>query len=212
MSERTIADLCRRSHEMSRSKGWYDGHEKDQRSIALITLLIQSELSEALEEWRSNRRFDEVYYTYKHDGTVIEVPHGGLKDDAPVEKYKPEGIGVELADVVIRAAQRSGSDAFDLQGAVADFRDRLNGKFTADFEEMLATEMGNLSMAYLVTTPYGGDLFKGKFSVEPLTWVALAVAGVWSFCDQVGVDLWSCIELKERYNATRSHRHGNKKA
>jgi hypothetical protein len=225
MPDRTIASLCQRSHEMSRSKGWYNGEEKDQRPIRLITLLMQSELIEALEEWRSNKRLDEVYFSAVHNNGATTMTyeqyvaalaeaeqHPAASAEDIIRDFKPEGIGIEAADMVIRAAQRCGSEGFDLQAAVADFRQRLSGKFTADFEEMLATEMANLSMAYLVTTPYGASLFKEVLGVEPLTWVSLAVAGVWDFCDQIGTDLWTCIELKERFNATRPHRHGNKKA
>jgi len=63
MPERTIESLCQRSHELSRSKGWYNGEEKDPRPIKLITLLMQSELIEALEEWRNNHKLDEVYFS-----------------------------------------------------------------------------------------------------------------------------------------------------
>lgn len=212
MSERTIADLCRRSHEMSRSKGWYDGHETDQRSVALVTVLMQSELIEALEEWRSNRRFDEVYYTYKHDGTVIEVPHGSLKDDAPVEKYKPEGIGVELADVIIRICQRCGSDEIPLE-AIINVSIPSDVKWTEDFETLLATCMADISISYLLETTAGKEMVKrAGFPTKPEFYWGMTVAGLFAWAEKNKLDLWSAIELKEAYNATRPHRHGGKKA
>lgn len=215
MTERTITSLCQRSHEISRSKGWYDGQEKDPRSIRLITLLMQSELIEALEEWRSNHKFDEIYYSYEEGGISMKLPPGHmLKDDAPVAKYKPEGILVELADFVIRVAQRAGSDGVNLERMTADASAAFQGAFSADLEEMLATEMANTSMAYVCTTP-GGDAMLHKAQMQfrdSWSWLALAVAGVWSFCNQNKLDLWSAIELKERFNSTRPQRHGGKKA
>lgn len=209
MSTRTIEDLCRRSHEMSRSKGWYDGHEKDQRPISLITLLAQSELIEALEEYRANRKLDEIYYSSK--GSAIQ-PEGEPKGDE-IAEWKPEGILVELADCIIRICQRAGSDEFNLHDAVGYALDKYNGSFSGDLETMLATEMANLSMAYLCTTGGGVNLIAGCpwLPADPLEYFALAVAGVFAFCDQNGLDLWGAIELKERFNATRGHKHDGKK-
>ena len=208
MSNRTIADLCKRSHEMSRSKGWYNGEEKDPRSIATITLLMQSELIEALEEYRANRKLDEIYFSGPN-GT--EVPYGRLKVEAPVEKYKPEGILIELADLVIRVCQRCGSDASPLE-AMINTQIPPHVKFTDDFETMLATCMADISMSYLVTLPAGQDMVKpAGFPILPESYWALTVAGVFAWAEQNNLDLWKAIEMKEGYNATREFRHGGKK-
>ena len=209
MSTRTIEDLCRRSHEMSRSKGWYDGHEKDQRPISLITLLAQSELIEALEEYRANRKLDEIYYSAK--GSAIQ-PEGEPKGDE-IAEWKPEGILVELADCIIRLCQRAGSEEVDMQAKVAEYEERLLGTFTSDLETMLATEMANLSFAYLITTPGGQMLLdEGHYlPYTPMDFFAASIVGIWAFCNQNALDLWGAIEVKEAFNATRSHKHGGKK-
>jgi hypothetical protein len=212
MTERSIASLCKRSHEMSRSKGWYNGEEKDPRPMSLITLLMQSEISEALEEWRSNHKFDEIYFSYNDAYGPRTIPAGALKDDAPVGKYKPEGILVELADFVIRVAQRCGSDETPLE-AIMSVSLPASVQFTDDFETMLATTMADISMSYLVTTPGGKAMATaGGLPTKPEFFWAAAVAGVFSWAEQNHLDLWSSIELKEQYNSTRPHRHGNKKA
>jgi NTP pyrophosphatase (non-canonical NTP hydrolase) len=57
------------------------GFQDEPRNPAEAIALMHSELSEALEEWRTGQPLDHVYY----------------RDDG-----KPEGFGVELADCLIR--------------------------------------------------------------------------------------------------------------
>lgn len=73
----TITELCKKSHEMSVSKGWYDSGD---RNIGELLMLTVSELSEALEELRSGHTPKEVY----------------------VKDGKPEGFSIEIADAFIR--------------------------------------------------------------------------------------------------------------
>lgn len=70
-----IAQACYRT---SAEHGFHDEPRNVGETIALIT----SELSEALEEWRTGNPLDHTYYR-EGDG-------------------KPEGFGFELADAVIR--------------------------------------------------------------------------------------------------------------
>jgi NTP pyrophosphatase (non-canonical NTP hydrolase) len=59
--------------------------------------LVHSEVSEAVEEWRNGNDFTEVYYG---------------------EGEKPEGIPIELADVLIRVFDTAGRYGIDLDSAV----------------------------------------------------------------------------------------------
>ena len=82
--------LVKTSYKIAVEKGW---HDKD-RSLSAITLLMQSEVAEAIEEYRVNRGITEVY----------------LEDDG-----KLCGIPVELADMVIRVADYCGKVSIDLE-------------------------------------------------------------------------------------------------
>jgi NTP pyrophosphatase (non-canonical NTP hydrolase) len=74
-----IRDLQIESHATARANGFYDSPPTIQDRL----VLIHSEVSEALEEWRNPEHgLTEIYY-------------GG---------EKPEGFGIELADILIRVA------------------------------------------------------------------------------------------------------------
>lgn len=77
----SLTALQQRIHETARAKGWWD----QDRAPAEILCLIHSEVSEALEEVRNGHGVDEIYFSEDADG-----------------RKKPEGVPIELADVVIR--------------------------------------------------------------------------------------------------------------
>ena len=72
-----LTQLQQEIHQMAVQKGWWE----TERNVGEMLALIHSEISEALEEWRTGNPIGETYYS-----------EGG----------KPEGFGVELADAVIR--------------------------------------------------------------------------------------------------------------
>lgn len=86
-----LNNLARECHQVSKDKGW----QEEKRTFGDLISLMHSELSEALEEFRTGRRYDEVYWK---DG-------------------KPEGIPIELADVLIRVLQFCGTYDVDIQNA-----------------------------------------------------------------------------------------------
>ena len=63
MSREKVEALCERAHNLAVDKGWVT-HERDPRSYFSLTNLFHSELSEAEEEYRNNRRLNEVYYEH----------------------------------------------------------------------------------------------------------------------------------------------------
>lgn len=65
--------------------------------------LIHSEASEALEEYRKGKKPTETYY--ERDKNGVE---------------KPEGIPVELADIVIRIAALCAQEGIDLNDAIVE--------------------------------------------------------------------------------------------
>jgi len=79
-------------HLNAKNKGWHD----TERSFGELIALCHSELSEALEEYRNGKDPDAVYF----------------RED------KPEGIPIELADVIIRIFDMCGLYQIDIGGAI----------------------------------------------------------------------------------------------
>ena len=74
-----IKELQKAVHDNAIEHGWYQDNET--RHFGDLISLCHTELSEAYEEYRNGKGFNETYYS---------------------TKGKPEGIPSELADVVIR--------------------------------------------------------------------------------------------------------------
>jgi len=95
MDTLTITKLCEEAHDNAKAHGFDDPATTFGDRIALM----HSELSEALEEFRDGHPLAYVYY----------------RTEKPT---KPEGIPIELADVVIRIADLCGKHGIDLESAI----------------------------------------------------------------------------------------------
>lgn len=100
-----LNELAKAVHENAVSKGWWD----DDRPFSEIVALIHSEVSEAFEEYRNGRKPTEVYASHG-DGMACSPPcTPGLK---------PEGVPIELADVILRILDYCGHAGIDIDDAL----------------------------------------------------------------------------------------------
>lgn len=107
-------------HALAKVKGWWRGHDAPEYDptarIPAALALIHSEVSEALEEYRSPdvnvRTFRLNGYDETHTAITEEIV--GLAADGA----KPEGFGVELADVIIRVYDLAAALDIDIEGLV----------------------------------------------------------------------------------------------
>lgn len=136
----SINEFAAKANETAHLKGWWDSDRK----FDGVLMLIVSEASEALEEWRGNRREDEGYWSLPSYRPAIEALPEGLRETAATieempegadindENFnqdhiqalamegflKPEGIPSELADIVIRVMDAAVEYGIDLEDEV----------------------------------------------------------------------------------------------
>ena len=112
-------EWAREIHENAKAHGWWESD----RELPEILMLIVSELSEALEEYRAGRPMvwhkcmwdgkecsDETYCKHR-DGDTCNT--GDLHD-------KPEGIAVEVIDALIRILDWCGKEGLDVEALVKE--------------------------------------------------------------------------------------------
>ncbi|MCQ2741590.1 MAG: hypothetical protein MJ210_05725 [Alphaproteobacteria bacterium] len=87
---------CQTSYEEMIRKGFYNVPNESNPTFGDEIALITCECSEALQEYRNGHKFNEIYY----NGS------------------KPEGIPIELADVVLRVFTVCGRHGIDLEKAI----------------------------------------------------------------------------------------------
>jgi NTP pyrophosphatase (non-canonical NTP hydrolase) len=98
----TIREWAKKVHESNVSHGWDSKVTNDNPGMfSEKMLLLVSEVSEALEEFRDHRGLREIYYN-------------------PEAPKKPEGIPIELADVAIRLLDFCEANGIDLEEAIAE--------------------------------------------------------------------------------------------
>ena len=182
-------------HENAVKHGWWD----EERTFGEIIALCHSELSEALEELRTNRP---MMYFVETNGFVVT-------DMSERKDEKPEGIAVELADCIIRVLDYFGKEELDvdalMQEAMKDVMCDVPGRiYAATMSDCISRWHLLLSLAYACWCKASGThasaLRMARCVCEILAWGKVTD----------GVDFEMILDIKHEYNKTRPYRHGGK--
>jgi hypothetical protein len=167
--------------------GWYDQEVPFETAMALL----HEEAAEAGAAWRGWGLEDRT--------VVVTVPAGEI---APVPK--PEGVGSEFADILIRALDDS--TRYDL--GLADLIVSRGGRFglAEEFLVNINTLHGLIARASMAWDARPDHFY------QPGPCVADVVRFTMQLCERYGIDLAAEYARKMAYNKTREYRHGDKRA
>lgn len=191
-------ELAKAIHQNAVDHGWWE----EERSIAEIIALCHSELSEALEEYRSG-----MPMVYQNCKVALSDGEEGLEAICAPEDCdntwgecadcceKPEGVVVELADCVIRILDYCLRRSIDIETAL---KSRRAGNDTYSLPELVAECHYLLSLAYKDAEP------RSLYFAECINLIQF-------WCNENGGDLEEAIVIKHEYNKSRPYRHGGKK-
>ena len=192
-----INEIIKEAHENAVAHGFWE----EDRPFAETVDLIHSELSEALEEFRDGRGLDKVYYSCQYS-KVHNVPLGHCKKNitcAQCEYGKPEGIPIELADVIIRIADYFGRHKIQVDELKSRATNQTVREKIGTLCELIAHGHWLLGMAYV-----------SKEEELRYSLMALLIDHIRDFCQRNGIDLDRAIKLKMEYNKTRPYKHGKR--
>lgn len=197
--------MAQEIHQMAKEKGWWE--VPSGRSFWDQTANYHAEVSEAWEEYRNGHGLTELYEKiWDISGTEsMNIPYGSAKDPEKVIYNfppKPEGIPIELADVVIRILDTCGAYGFNIRSEVDRFM------VWEDSTEWPSNHFGKFtSQLHKAISECNSESEDGEIVPRALGKV---VGMIIMFCKDNGIYLERAIRIKREFNATRPHRHGGK--
>ena len=190
-----LSELQREAHAIAKDHGWWD----TERTFGDLIALVHSELSEALEAYR----------TWDHNSAGMPAacdlepcPHPPVTLD---EESNPVGVASELADVVIRVADMAEHYHWALDAApIPEPEEWMEFSPAKSFGDWIGLCHIHASDA-LIAAWMPPERF-----ISPLVSLNLVVRTVQRMAAHYGIDLDAAIEAKMAYNRSRSYRHGGK--
>lgn len=181
---KTLMQMAAEVEKVNREKGWYD----DDRTFGELIALLHSEVSEALEAYRIKELASWTITTHNGDHFT----------------QKPEGVGSEFADILIRMLDDSLRWGIDLDDELAKLGP---GKFLVPTS--FGDQITNLHTHITYIVLAHDDQFTLTSDVGAM--LARVLVYLRQLSDFHGIDLDAEYERKLAYNRTRPYRHGGKK-
>lgn len=193
----TLAEMVAEVTLWCKEKGWYDG---EQPSFMACMTLLHSEVSEAAEAWRRWGLADATHQCVPYDdGGSCTSPHS----------EKPEGIGSEFADILIRLLDDYGRFMVGVPAGLTLAGMRRQYGAPLLLEDTFLDDMARLhrDISHAVDTYTSG--LKPQFSG---TEFATILGRLLTCAQRYEVNLEAEYTRKMAYNRTREYRHGGKLA
>jgi hypothetical protein len=188
----TIEELCKRSYDMAVAKGWHE----QKRSFGEAISLFHSEVSEALECYRD--------------------PSHPMGETWHSESGKPEGMVVELADLLIRIADTAIDMSLPVANCLHNTTVGMLGfgsiKFLAYNGHEITSLTDMLSVIHIHLSKSFDTFLEEKTGHSVTHQLAAAMNAAGSICRIHGWDLENAVVEKFAYNESRAYRHGGKRA
>ena len=195
---------CGEAHAIAKDHGWWDATESPPKAPSYSTDSHRSPQSgrtfgEGIADIHES--LSEARKAYREDGDTDA--HWRWHDHNGKEVRRPEGVPMELADVVIRVADMAEQYGCNLEAA--ETIDPSTESFYAhlvSFGDWIEACGIWLSFAFLEKL-LAPDFHPARPLAPTLLWVQEMAA-------HYGIDLDAAIEAKMEYNRTREYRHGGK--
>jgi len=121
-----LGEVARAIHATAYRKGWWPGRASS-RPFPEVLMLIVSEVSEVLEEYRNHRDYNEIYAWQEAGISMPYIAEDNKKSELPVllmyneegNPCKPEGIPIEMADIIIRVLDACEAYGINIERAMA---------------------------------------------------------------------------------------------
>jgi hypothetical protein len=184
---KSLAEMAGEVAEANARHNWCDGEVP----FATAVVNMHGEISEAWEAWRKWELDDAT-------GAMDLAVLGGVK---PASASKPEGVGSEFADILIRWLDDAVRFDMDLDAHLRCAPRPVSGSFPEDMQDLHdLTSLWSLAG-------------KGILGLCP---AEVQFGGILAFlyqcCEKYGIDLQAEYERKMAYNRQRPYRHGGKRA
>lgn len=199
---RSLADLTAEIRGVNVAHGWRPAEGgPGENTFGDYIALLHSEVSEALEAYRDHRLKDatEDHHNRMHGLCVHGEPRGNCNTAA---LSKPEGVGSELADVLIRLLDMCdvfGIVPFDMDCELADVAPLETPSYVASFGDHVTWL--HWRIAQVIPDPS---------SVVVDGYMAFILRSLVAVAERHGIDLTAEVERKIAYNRTRPFRHGGR--
>lgn len=195
---KSLAEMTAEIRDINIEKGWRPaGGGPGTNTFGDYLALLHSEISETLEAYRDHRLADATAPDWENGDDDPE--DGPTSRDLP----KPEGVGSELADALIRFLDMCDvfGLTFDMDWGLADVAPLDQPTRTESFGDHMTWLHGCVS-----AIPRAPVVIKEGATFE----LAYFLRALVTVAERYGIDLTAEYERKVAYNRTRAYRHGGR--